>query len=171
MNNKHFFQLIRYGTNSESLIAPYEDVWKDSCPEDRKSDLEHLLLKIKEKRDLSSHKNVKILNLTDRKIEFIINETKSQISNIIKQAGKKAKRDPNEVKNVNDGLEKHIENIRLKKFISSCEMHDICELLKKEDMNAHLAALDKYFSGELKGFTAPKFYQRQNNSIKISFRQ
>ena len=163
LNFNYFLQLIQCGTNSKRIASPFEDVWKDTCSHHRKSALEHLLYLIKEKRNLLAHKNRKITSLSDAKLQAIFNETKLQISRIIKKVRQKANISIKVVNEVKKYLEECIDDIRSKLF-TDLDKHRILEFLKKEDIeDVYLAELKDYFMGEMKIFTAPKFSHKSIN--------
>ena len=154
--------MIQYATNSKKIASPYEDVWAKGCSQD----LEHLLFLIKEKRNLVGHKNKKVANLGDTELEDIFRETKMQINEIIEQVGVKANIDTGEISSVKKKLEDFIEDIHSKMMITSFDKHRIIDFLKKEDIEAkYLTELQDYFMTELKGFTAPNFRHKSDNSI------
>ena len=155
------FQLIQYATNSDKIASPHEDVWFKGSSHD----LENFLYLIKEKRNLVGHKNKKITNLDDGELENVFSETKQQINKIIEQAGQKANIDAGEVDRVKKSLEDSIEKIRSIKLITSFDIHRILKFLKEDIEDSYSMELEDYFTGELKGFTAPNLRSKSDNSV------
>ena len=134
----------------------------EGCPQE----LEHLLFLLKEERNSVGHKNERVINLSDAELEKLFNETKQQINEIIEQTGVRANVDRKEIKRVKKKLQDSIEQYRSIMLFTSFDKYRILDFLKKDDIEAnYLADLENYFTGELKGFTAPNFLHKSENFV------
>ena len=143
------FQLIQYGTNCKEIAPPSDPVWDKNCKEYKKGYLEHLLYLLKTNRNFETHEHkiVKGYSLDDLKIFF--GETVSLLNRILEETHKRKHIDVDEVKKK---VENDADKIRL-----SFDIRPIIASLKKKFWNKYFNELKKYFTSELKCFTAPNF--------------
>ena len=112
------------------------------------------------------HKNKTITDLNDNDVDSVFDETKQQINQILDAAGVKTNIDTGEISRVKKSIQNSIEDIRSGKLTTSFDKYRILNFLKKEDIEAnYLAELKEYFTGELKGFTAPNLLQKSCKTI------